>query len=349
MFAKVVAMRDREPEPVAPQASPEPQAEPGTDDPAQTPSVEEPDPNLTEPKPEAGGDEPKTEGADGTDLSQTEDKTFKEALAGLNEDAKASLIEVAQAIAKGETTLGEVKRRMKLGRQENEELTQLRQEVERLKTAPPAVKSAAPIPETVLKLKTLEEVEARSELADTSIRAIEDFLEENPSGGVIGDKEFTRAELIQRKRLFQDELKALPKQAQALQQRDQFNQVKTEARKQILADFPVLNDPENPDTKAAQSLLKSDPVINQYPNADYLALALARGHRELQAELAARKGGKPAAKPAAKPAGVVAPGKPHQGAAAPARSQNGAAPVGDLLKGVKDKVSFAELLAATGR
>ena len=80
-----------------------------------------------------------------------------------------------------------------------------------------------------------------------------------------------------------------------------------------------------------------------------LALALARGHRELQAELAARKGGRLAAKPAARP-GTVPAGKPHSAGTAPARTAAAqTAPVGTLLKAVKDKNSFADLLDATGR
>ena len=352
MFADIVAQRDREPEPVT-KISPKAEAEeapetvvadpPATDEPANE--------NLTEEKPEGEGDEPKSEDAGETDLSQSDDKELNEALQGLNADAKESLMEVAKAIANGETTIGQVKRQMKLGRQENEELQRLREENEQLKANPPTATVSRELPPTVAKLKTVEEVESRSQVCEESIDALEDFLEKNPQGGEIGGKEWTREQLIDRKRAFRDELKVLPKQQQIIQQQAQFTKVKTEAAAQIRKDFPVLNDPDNPDTKASRALLKTDPIINQYPNADYLALALARGHRELQAELTARKAGTAARtvqRPGAK-TGTVPAAKPHGSGTAPARSTNGTAPVGDLLKGVKDKSSLADLLAATGR
>jgi hypothetical protein len=354
MFAEIVTQRDREPEP-EPKASPTAKAEEAPEEPQDAPPVEEPGEEISEEQPpEAVDESAAAEDADETDLSQP-DNELTTALAGLNEDAKKHLIEVAQAIAKGETSIGQVKRQLKLGRQENEELAQLREKVKELEAQPPAITTHAALPPTVAKLKTVEEVEQRQELAETSVRAIEDFLEENPQGGAIGDKEFTRAELIQRKRAFQDELKALPKYAQALQQQAQFRHVQSENRKQVLADFPVLNDPENPDTKTAREFLKN-PLVANHPTPEYVALALARGHRELQTELAARKTGKVAAAlkpgtrpPAATKPGTVPAGKPHAASSAPARSQPASAPVKELLGQVKDKGSFAELLQATGR
>ena len=349
MFATFVEQREREPEPET-KVSPTAEAKDAPEQPEQPTEQEEPaKETLPEDEPKAEGDEPKTEEADETDLSQTDDKKLAEALKGINADGRKHLLEMVKAVESGETTLGQLKRQLKLGRAENEELQNLRKEVEQLKSNPPVASEAKDIPPTVAKLKTAAEVEARSELAETSIRAIEDFLEENPQGGAIGEKEFTRAELIARKRAFQDELKVLPKQAQAIQQQAQFEKTKVEVRAKTVQDFPVLQDPEHPDTKTAQQFIKANPFMGLFPNQDYLALALARGHRELQTELAARTKGKAGQRPVAKPTGTVPAGKPHSAGTAPARTAPSGAPVGDLLKAVKDKESFAEMLAATGR
>ncbi len=349
MFADVIAARDAKPDPdqttsptPAPNADPEalvknppPQAEPANE-------------NLTEEeKAEAAAKAEAEAKADETDLSQTEDKALNEALAGLNDDGKKHLFEMVKAVETGEISLGELKRNWKLGRKENEELVKLRTENEQLRQAPPTVTTAANLPPTVAKLKSVEEVEARRDLCEQSIDALEDFLEKNPQGGAIGEQEFTREQIIDRKRAFRDELKVLPKQAQAIQQRQQHAQVQSENRKQVETDFPVLKDPENPVTKLAREFLK-DPSIQRLAAPDYTALALARGHTELQKELASKVAGKVAAKPVAR-TGTVPAGKPHSAGSAPARTTNGSAPVGDLLKGVKDKKSFAELLAGTGR
>lgn len=315
----------------------------------ESPTADNPDnTDLPEAEPVAEGENPEpAEAGESEDLSQSDDSELNEALKGLNADARKHLIEMAQAVEKGETTLGQLKRQLKLGRQENEELQQLREKVKTLESQPPVTSAPPNIPTTVAKLKTVEEVEQRQETAESSIRAIEDFLEENPSGGMIGDREFTRPELIARKRALQDELKVLPKWSAQIVQRQQFSQQQAEARKQIVKDFPVLNDPENPDTKMAREFLKN-PLVQSHVAADYMALALARGHRELQAELVKRKATTLTAKPAAKPAGAVPVGKPHAGGTAPARTKVNV-PTGELIKGVKDKTSFAELLEATGR
>ena len=335
------AADDNDPSTGAADATPEVAAD-------ESPTADNPDnTDLPETEPAAEGENPETAEAEDDDLSQSQDSELNEALKGLNADARKHLIEAAQAVQNGETTLGQLKRQLKLGRQENEELQQLREKVKALESQPPVTSAPPNIPPTVAKLKTVEEVEQRQETAESSIRAIEDFLEENPSGGMVGDKEFTRQELIARKRALQDELKVLPKWSAQIVAKQQFSQQQAEARKQIVKDFPVLNDPEHPDTKMAREFLKN-PLVQSNVAADYMALALARGHRELQAELVKRKAGTLTAKPAAKPAGAVPVGKPHAGGTAPARTKSNVS-TGELIQGVKDKKSFAELLEATGR
>lgn len=359
LFAEVVEQRDREPE-AEEQESPEAAAKTAPENAENPPEHEDPEnENLTEESTEAEDQEAEAEEADETDLSQSGDKEIDEALKGLNADAKKHLLEMVEAVSKGETSLGQLKRQLKLGRAENEELTRLRTENEQLRSAPATIVAGKDIPANVAKLKTAQEVEARTQQCESAIDAIEDFLDANPTGGTIGEgenaKEFTREQLLERKRAMRDELKALPKHGATLQQQAQLQANREAVRAEVVKDYPYLKDPENADTKTYQHLLKERPEFKQFPNGDYLALCMARGHRELQAEKTARTKGGTAARPGAtrpvvKTAGTVPAGKPHAaGGGAPARTSKGTAPVDQLLKGVKDKSSFADLIEATGR
>lgn len=374
MFAEVVAQVDREPEPENKEPT-ESGAKPGTETP-ETPETEAAPANDLSPEEqqrleakaeelgltleevqaqEAAEAEAGAGAGETVDLSQLEPEVA-EALKGLNGDAQKHLIEIAQAVANGETTIGQVKRQFKLGKAENEELQTLRQRVQELEARPP-VAAASNVPPSVAKLKTVEEVEARTEQLQDSVQAIEDFLDENPNGGQIGEQEFTRAQLVQRKRGLQEELRALPKQAQALQATARLTQEQATVRAGVVKDFPYYADETNPDAKLAREMIQGTPAIKAFPNMDYLALALARGHRELQAEKtkraagrlgAAAKAGVQASRPGVKP-GVVAAAKPHTAVSAATKAPTGGKPVGELVKNVKDKDSFAALLEATGR
>jgi hypothetical protein len=350
MFAEIVQQRDQPPSEKT--KSPKPGAEPGTEAPAEQPQPEETvQENLEAENPEPETTEnPEPEASEETDLSQppqTGNAALDAVLKDLNPDAVKHFVEIANAVQSGETSIGQVKRQFKLGKEENAELAKLREENERLKAQPPAA-TAGQLPDSVAKLKTAAEVDAREAQAQDSIDAIENFLEENPQGGDIGNGQtFTRQQLVERKRALQQELRALPQQRKALEQSAQFERQQAEVTTATRRDFPQLNDPENPDTKLASDLVKGTPLLNAFPNRDYLALALAVGHRTLQADLNRRKAG-----PAGKPVQTQRPGtvpakKPHT--AAPAAAKPASVPAADLVKGVKDKDSLAALLSATGR
>ena len=126
MFATIVEQRESEPEPET-KVSPTAEAKDAPETPDEPTERAEPaKETLPEDKPEAEGDEPKTEEADETDLSHTDDKELAEALKGINADGRKHLLEMVKAVESGETTLGQLKRQLKLGRAENEELQKLR-------------------------------------------------------------------------------------------------------------------------------------------------------------------------------------------------------------------------------
>lgn len=223
------------------------------------------------------------------------------------------------------------------------------------------------LPPAVAKLKTLQEVEARLDYAESNADALQDFLDANPGSATTvydinsgqqveepadGQRYFSREQIIARKAALRSEIKALPKRARELTQQAQFNQAKAEAHAKIVADFPYLNDPENADTKQAQQFLKTEPILNSYPHAEYLALALARGHRELQAEAAARKAGKAGGKATAA-ARIIQPRVPLTAGAQPQTTgaQTTAAPGSARTNGERrgSVESLAVTLSETGR
>lgn len=346
-LAKIVALREPS-ESLETEVSPQPTTEVDPDavpDPS-TETVDGQETLLTDETLTEGEEKP-AEGEPKEVLFQTGDAEADAAYAELNPDAVVHFAEMAKALAAGEVSIGELKRGYKLMDTVNE----LRRENEELKARPATVSaSASTLPKAVAGLKTLQEVEARYEQAETAAEAIEDFLYKNPDGGVIGDKEYTRDQLIDMKRGWKDELKALPKRGQEIQQVAQFAQARTAASQQIAKDFPVLANAEHPDAKMARTFMK-DPRFQADVNGDYIALCLATGHRIHQADLAKRKAGAAVTKAAARPVSKIPAGRPHVAATAAAKPGPGI-PVADALAKIGkegSRSSLSALLSATGR
>jgi len=150
------------------------------------------------------------------------------------------------------------------------------------------------LPETVAKLRTPAEVTARIQKVESEAEALQDFLDANPgdAGTVhqIGERQMTRQELINWRASLRAELKALPQRAQQIAQATEFQQKRKAVAQKVAADFPQVRDPENPDAVLARQLL-SKPQFAGEVEAEYLALAMATGHRILQAQLAQKKNG----------------------------------------------------------
>jgi len=358
--------------------SPAPETEPGQETlPAETP----PEP----PDPSEGGEGAGT-GEPETVLPESDNAELTQALAGLSPTERQKALELVKALPPGEIPrIAKLVSKVHTAEQTIEAQAKRIEELETKGETPPTATGASPLPTNVAKLKSLAEVNSRLDVVEGNANALQDFLDANPgdkntvydltSGEAVqaepdGKRFATRQQIVDQKAALRAEAKALPKRAQEITRQAQFNQAKTEARAKIVADFPYLSDPENPDTKAAQQLLKSDPVLNSYAHGDYLALALARGHRELQAEAAARKGnghgkingngngngngktpfGTPATG-ASQLRGKVPLGKPHAPAGvAPPRAADGANVKTALEAHGKNgsRSSLAEVISAAG-
>lgn len=291
-----------------------------------------------------------------TDLSHTDDNAeLTEALAGLNADAKKHLAEMARAIASGDTSIGQLKRGHKIAEEFKAQIEELNAKIEDLSAergAGSATTNAITpknLPPEIAKLKTIEEVEQAAEKAKAAVRFLEDFLDENPNGGEIGGQSYTRQEIKAKKRAWQDDLEALPKQAHALIRNHEFQTRMNAARSDMETDYPWLKQADHVETKAVKTLVKVAPWQTALP--EYSAAVWNRGHKSLQDELAQRKsGGKPPGA-SARPQGKAPLGKPHTTqAAAPKGSERASANsalIGVMEKG--DKTSLAALIAATGR
>lgn len=257
--------------------------------------------------------------ADGSEVLSQSDAQLNEALAGLDDTQRTQLVDMLQDVASGQASWNDLKKGHKLTgqieqlkREFQEQLDSLKADRE-LETTAPA--PALEMPSGVAKLKTLGEIQARKVAVKDQLRAVNRYLATHSGEAEtvyeINGQPLTREYLVGKSEELQAEAEALPERAQQIVQQAQFREVRNAARVQIARNFPQLNDPENADAKATAQLLK-DPRFGGEPHADYLALAMATGHRVLQAELAERKakgnGGTPA-----RFAGRVPAGKPHMG------------------------------------
>lgn len=318
---------------------------------------------------EPGGDEGNnlSDGAsDGADDGSGASAELNEALRGLNADARKHLVEMAQAVAKGDVNLGDLKRGHKLAQQYTQEITALREEIAELKAGSngaadgPAVPMGN-LPPTVAKLKNLQEVKQREFTAKQSVRELTRFLRANPDGGQIGEKQYSADQIQGLIDGWQDELDVLPERAEQIKGQQATETRQREVRLALEEKLPQFYTQDNPVGKRAQELAKADPYLAGMPNRDFVSLALAIGEQELMKLLtpaAARPGvkpavGKPNGAPAnGKPVGKVPLGKPHGApGGAPARAEGGV-PVKTALEQVQkdgSRKSLATLLTATGR
>lgn len=303
--------------------------------------------------PEATTETPPPEGADGqndlpaeetseqTDLSQTQAALPPE-LAALPDDVRAELLAMAKDVADGKTSFGELKRGHKLTEKFAAQLAELKAKLETREPAT-AEPPASSLPQEVKAQRTLAELKRYED----SVQEAFDFCVDNPEGGTFRGREYSPEEVKQAKTALRSQLRAIPQRAQQIQQAEQVRQQRAQASSAFAKDFPAWNDPENADARLARQLLQ-DPRFESDVNADYIAFAIARGHRELQAELAARKNGKPATKPAA--TNGVPRGKPAVAPAA-AAPRPGTVNVKQVLAKARSERSsdaLAELIGAAG-
>lgn len=142
-------------------------------------------------------------------------------------------------------------------------------------------------------------------------RWAEDVLDSDAAEFQAGDKVFTRREV---KDILRNSTRVLQEHIPA---RHAFLNVREAATKEALSVFPFLADKSSPEYQLAQQVRREVPFIATLPNADYIAGALVRGLRAIEADKqAAAKSTKPA------PVRAIAPKAHSETPSAPARSSH---------------------------
>lgn len=281
-------------------------------------------------------------------------------LGSLNEDGRKSLIELAKFVQEG-GSLGDLKRGHKLLR----EVAELREDFEKRKAefaakqneaAPAAMAAPQVLPQNVAAMTSLQQLEA----AEAETQTAYDWCDDNPQGGEFQGKEYSADQVTRAKQALRTELRAIPLRRKQIEQQHATVAAQRQSRQMLEQRLPQYFTPDNPMWKKATELIRSESVLSNHPNRDYIALALIRGDAELTKEAAS------AARPAnglspAKPAMAAAPaartgkaplGKPHTAnGSAPARS-NGSISIAaarEALNKDGSRDSFANFLNAAGR
>jgi hypothetical protein len=239
--------------------------------------------------------EAETENGSATEGGETQDAELQQALAGLSPTERQSALELVKSLQPGE--LPRIAKLVAQRHQAEQTIEAQARKIEELESgrSDAAPRASGGLPASVAKLKTVNDVEARLEKAHAAADAIQDFLDANPGGPdteyEVGDKRVTRAQLIESRKTWREELKALPMRAQQLQQQGRFTQAQAQARKDFARDFPTLADPENAEAKAIRTKLQEMPFLAQaFVSPDYAAAVWIRGERAMQEDLAKRKG-----------------------------------------------------------
>lgn len=295
-LAQLLTRRDSPPpaeetEESQPDSAPESPEEPET-----PPDQEEPGQEISpEDEPKSEGDEPQTE-----DEPKEPELPGAEADKGLPAAVQKRIDKLTAQKYQAQEALDEAKAEAERLRQENEQLRS---------GQVPAAQSA--LPETVSKLKTVAEVTARQQAVQAQLDELQDVLDENPGDSdtviKIGQQEFTRGELIAKRKSWRAEAQALPQHAQQLAAQQQASQQVRQVNELARKNHPWLADDANPETQEVREIVKKTGWT------EITAAAYVRGLKSLKEEFAKKN---PAAKPLTmtppKPAaGKVPAAKPH--------------------------------------
>lgn len=235
------------------------------------------------------------------------------------------------------------------------EKERLAAEVEELRAGADSrvVTNAATVPEAVAKLKTVADVQARSQKLDATMDELQDVLDENPGGPDtlvrVGEKEVTRKSLMDYRKELRTEKSALQQHGQQIVHRQQVSQQLQQVNAVARKNHPWLADAEHPEAKAVREIVKKTGW------SEITAAAYVRGLKSLEDEFKQRTGGKTAVKPS----GSKVPLKPPVGGQKPEvrpKAATTATATGEDARKALDKLgkngsqnSLAQLLEATGR
>lgn len=353
VLAAMVAQRDSVPA-VAPDESPQESAQDSPEEPSAPALTGEPGKETLTPEtePAADGAEPEADGEQPTNDPSPEQTELTTALADLSPTERKAALDLVKTLQPGE-----IPRIAKLVAQRHQLESTVEDLQKQLETAQseaverPLVNGPGRLPESIAKLKTVEAVQQRYDEVEANADALTDFLDENPGDSEtrykIGEQEFSRKQLIERRAGLRAELKLLPKRGQQITQAAQFAHARQEASQAAIKRFPVLADPENPVTRKVRQLAAL-PQFASEPNGDELAYYFVLGKQVAEARKA-----NGAANPPQRPVNPKIPlGKPHVAANGAAGRGPDAARINAAMEAHgKDRSlsSFAAVLEATGR
>lgn len=323
-------------------------AEPEVDD-TQSASASSQEPPAAEDAPAEAADANLTEGeTPAAEADEASSEQGENVLSQADQETQAQLAALAEAIKgpDGKVNIGEVKRIKDLLK-EKSGLTQQLQALEAKVAELESGKAAEPHPVDPGAINPLANLKTEQDLrkAKRQMHEVLEFAEENPNGGTFRGQEFDEAQVRELRRDARRALDIwLPERGEQLAQETVFRQQQTLHRQTFLKQYPQFADPENPDAKVAATLAKS-PYIQQQPNPDYIAAALAIGDRVLREQAAAK------AKPPGKLAASVARAKPATvttaGSNQAPRSHPGIGSAIDQVKKERSRDALANLFAKT--
>lgn len=328
---------------VSPEEPPAPAQE---EEPGQETLSPEGEPNAEGETPEAESDEPNEPEQDGTQPAE---------FARLSPAERKAALELVKQLQPGE-----IPRIAKLVAQRHqlestvESLSkQLEEAQAAVVEAPQAGAAGSELPEPITKLKTVQEVQKQLDGVTRELEAVQDFLDANPGDAEtvyqIGGKEMSRKALIELRAGLRAQARQLPQRGQQILDQSQLAQARQRAESQLVREFPVLQDTEQPITKTVRKLMTL-PDFAGRANGMELAYIMARGNELVTAERTKRQTGATPAPLVRKPAGTVPAKKPMVSGA------NAAGRTGDLaavnaarqaLEKDGSTDSFAALLRAT--
>lgn len=266
--------------------------------------------DSTETKPD--GDEATVE----TDLSQSQEgeqettATLPPELAGLPEDIRTQLLELAKEVADGKTSFGQLKRGHKL----QDEIQELQKQLEDARKTPVANVAEGKLHPEVAKLNS--ESEIANKRAELKQLVKECRLHANgyttEDGNEIPPE---RVRMIQADA--ENKLDDLQDRSLQLQQTNWVKGEQAKVEQQVRQHGPEFFDEKTPLGLRFKSLV-NDPLLAQLPNRHFAAACYAMGEQVLLARV--QKPAAAAAKPVAKP-GAVQKAKPAMsgGGGAPAK------------------------------
>ncbi len=310
---------------------------PGGPEPTEPAAPLEPGTDLP-PEPAPGADAPD----DGTPSPSGEPQGEP---ASLPPEVQQHVNDLAQLLADGKLSIGEVKRIEKLLRGKGtaeETIAQLQSQVaelqQRIESGPAAPEANTAGSQGSNPLAAVVKDEASARQMTRTLHDILDFCEDNESGGTYKGQEYDADGI---RALRKDARRALdvhlPERKAELAQQAQVQQGRQRTQVWLKANAPWAYDRENPDGRRAAEYM-TDPTIKSRADGDVIAAMLVLGEKELRKQMALKaKPGQRASAPATRTNGTPAGKPPAPGGGGAARAGTASAVTAAASKVMADR------------